>query len=106
MESIACIFTISFCHALRNNFLKIFKKGSGKLSTTGIDIVIQLKQLKKQGQPGTQRWLLDRLHESGFPNLQEATLSNILNGRYTVGCAPDVLREAYKIVNAQTQQAS
>lgn len=78
-------------------------KGVANLGTTGIDIVIQLKQLKKRGQPSTQRWLLDRLHENGFPDLSESTLSNILNGRYTVGCAPDVLREAHKIVDEQTK---
>ena len=40
----------------------------------------------------TQRWMLGQLHEHGFPDLAECTLSDINRGVYTGRCSGPVLK--------------
>ena len=64
----------------------------------GMAIQDALRERRKQGLLYSQRWLCGRLIDSGFPNLKEPMLSNILSGFYTYGYAPDVLEKAEEIV--------
>lgn len=62
----------------------------------GLNIQIRLKKLHK-----TQRWLLKQLQRKGFGTLREPRFSDILNGIYTTGCAPEVLAESDRILKEQ-----
>lgn len=64
--------------------------------SAGLQIQIELK---KRGL--TQRWLLGELRKRGFGALTEATLSSVLSGSYTVGCADAVKAAAQQIIEAQ-----
>lgn len=59
----------------------------------GFEIAMSVKKARK-----TQRWLLAELNKSGFPNLRESTLSSILTGSYTTGCAAAVIEASEKII--------
>jgi len=46
----------------------------------------------------TQRWMLERLHNHGFPDLAECTLSDINRGKYTGKCSGPVLKMENQIL--------
>ena len=53
----------------------------------------------------TQRWLLQQLHHRGFSKLHEPHFSDILNGVYTAGDAPEVIAAAEKVLDEQMKSA-
>jgi hypothetical protein len=53
----------------------------------------------------TQRWLLQQLHHRGFGKLHEPHFSDILNGVYTAGDAPDIIAAAEKVLDDQQKSA-
>lgn len=66
----------------------------------GREIKIRLLQMQK-----TQRWLLQQLHQQGFGKLHEPHFSDILNGVYTAGDAPNVIAAAERILDEQQKSA-
>lgn len=72
----------------------------GGMSMQGLEVKIRLTRMHL-----TQRWLLQQLHHRGFGKLHEPHFSDILNGVYTAGDAPEVIAAAEKVLDEQQKSA-
>ena len=53
----------------------------------------------------TQRWMLEQLHNNGFPDLAECTLSDINRGKYKGRCSKPVLEAENQILEEVENRA-
>lgn len=72
--------------------------------TPGETIIMKLRKLRRNGLPGTQRWLMEEINKRRENPINESMLSTFLNERYGGGCSEEIIKLASEIVDQALQR--